>query len=108
MIGERLRITAVAGSSTARWQVVQRSTRLRSGRRICRIWTGDLFGQRPLLRRRGAANFLLDKFSLVILPLAVLVAVVTQNDQNADQNAEHREPAVEFAERQVVHVSGPP
>jgi hypothetical protein len=42
------------------------------------------FGQRTLLRRRGATDFFLGVFALVIFPLAILVFVVSEHDQTTD------------------------
>src|ERR1022692_734127 len=108
MVGERLRVTAVARvihSKMARRAAIHS---VEVGEQNLPDLYRRLFGQRPLLRRRGAVDFFLDEFALVILPLAVLVPVITNDDQDADQETEHSEPAVEFAHGEVVHISDPP
>jgi hypothetical protein len=66
------------------------------------------FGQRTLLRRRCAPKLLLNVLALVILPLALLVSIVSEYDQTADQKAEHSKPAIELSERAVGHVTALP
>src|SRR6516225_2144975 len=45
------------------------------------------FGQRTLLRRGCAAKLLLNVLALVVLPLALLISMVGEHDQAADQKA---------------------
>jgi hypothetical protein len=84
MVGEGLRVAAVT-------RVIYRQMAARAPIYAVEIREKDLadlnrysFGQRTLLRARGAPDFLFDIFALVILPLAVLVSVVGEHDQTTD------------------------
>ncbi len=108
VVGERLRVSAVA-------RILDREMASRAPVDAVELGQEDLadlhrraLGQQPLVRRRRAADLLPDEPALVVLPRPVLVAVVAEAHENADQEAERGEPGVELADRGPVHISGPP
>jgi hypothetical protein len=108
MVGERLRVATVT------W-VIYSEMAGRAAVDAVEVREKDLadldrysFGQRTLLRRRCTPKLLLNVLVLVILPLALLIPIVPECDQTADQNAEHSKPNVELPKRAVGHVTALP
>ncbi len=108
MVAQRLGVTAIARVFHRQMAGGAAVHAVEVGQDSLADFHGNAFGQQPLLGRGGPVDFLLNVFALVILPLPVLVAVIADNDQNSDQQAERGKPTVKFADGKVLHLNAPP